>query len=1517
MFDVQFMDDRDLDLSAQNREIGLGEFLQAQAGDAFNEGTTTGVISNELRINDAEEQARSERPSFSDRKLPVLSKEQYEESKHYRKGIKWDEGLTEAAAQSKAMTLDKSLYRKSIMARGGNGPVRTTLGFGAALVGSLPDPINLIPFGGAATKVGTVGKAALKLGSKEIAKKGIRTTAQKVTASVVDGALGNLAASAVTRPYWEDQGVASTWHDYVMDVTMGAIMGGGMGYMGAKVGDYVGSRKEISLKDKDAMGRGLEKATMDIEDGKVVDLSEVEGVNEAITNMWAREDVKQSGHIKKLESDLIELGYSKEKARDSLIPMMAHAMEYAPHYKMDFNTFIKKNGIDGFKADTSAKGTEGIKSKDFEGSEVFNQEQKSKLIEKGSVTFETDGRNIVNLFKNADESTIVHESGHIFLKNLDELGVKSDSPDQVKADRGAMREFLGLKEGEQITRKAHEKFARGFEQYARTGEAPTMALAKTFHNFKNWLRNIYKTAKELDVELSPEIKKVYDRLLGGDGHTRFTAEKAEFGPPRLEETRTGIKTEEASDAGEIRKNSEDLETAIVEETWSEYAAGEYKGNDAHYFKDANAKIEELEVEVKMYEALPEALTLYQSVDKRAAYLAETLNISMDKAKDFLEDINIDGGHLETLGGIREASLRFAENSIDELAVKKAMIKKRAALGIRAKRKAHVLINSIIENGGTVEDGLLAMIEGKADFRTVQGAGSSVYSTYDALRKTAIKDLEQSIGEVSPEIFTRIKKEPEFTNLITMEMWQLDSNLLAVTGDTDAKAVAKVLKRIVDQSREQLNATGSNIRYLDNWSPQAHNYDDMLKAGMERWVYDALQLVDVKRTFGKNLKIKEVAQALGDTYNTLITGFKEDKTLGLEKGDKDKLAFEKNARQSGNGKNLSKRHEGARELHFKHAGAQITYNEKYGGGKNAVTGVAEYLEKAARTISLTEKLGSNPELTINLLIADYKQQIKNGDIFADATDKQRVKMITNLPSPGELGARGKRLGRAMAEATGETLITENVNISMVTTFLRNVQTVSKLGSASLSQIADVLTQVNEKFILRDDNLMNAWGETVGDYFKVMSPEKKVILDRIAVITDGILSDELNRWNAQDNPSGVMKRLIDMQFKWNGMNALTNKTKGSFALALSKDLGSYSGKRFDEMPKGYQQALKQFGNIDELKWEVMRRAKAVADENGEVYMTPDQIRHMPDEDIEELIPSKFWRSKEPSANSRDSSLSKAWNDARKYMITDKKRELELDMRRFFLEETRNSILEPDARSRRYLVQGTKRGTPTGEALRFMMQFKSFSLTAFHRILLPGRFERAGYQSGQIKRNFRDKGVIGGIAKSLPGIGNVDYDAKGIGHYTAMALVVGYMAMTAKDLAKGRTPRSTAKWSTWLEAAAQSGGAGILGDFLFAPSNRFGSSLIGTIAGPTAATFDDIHKIYSKGLTGNPDVRSNALNLVKQNIPMQSMWWARAGIDYSVMFHLREAINPGSVRRMERRIKKHADQEYMVSPSKLLGY
>lgn len=125
---------------------------------------------------------------------------------------------------------------------------------------------------------------------------------------------------------------------------------------------------------------------------------------------------------------------------------------------------------------------------------------------------------IIDLFQASDLSTIIHESGHVWLEEFARNAKAEGAPADVVADWQAIQAWFaanGAAIGEDgyIPTEAHELWARGWERYALEGKSPSAGLRRAFDAFRGWLLQIYKHVANLRVELTPEVRDVFDRML--------------------------------------------------------------------------------------------------------------------------------------------------------------------------------------------------------------------------------------------------------------------------------------------------------------------------------------------------------------------------------------------------------------------------------------------------------------------------------------------------------------------------------------------------------------------------------------------------------------------------------------------------------------------------------------------------------------------------------------------------------------------------------------------------------------------------------------------------------------------------------------------------------------------------------------------------------------------------------------------------------------------------------------------
>ena len=174
--------------------------------------------------------------------------------------------------------------------------------------------------------------------------------------------------------------------------------------------------------------------------------------------------------------------------------------------------------------------------------EKFNQQMNA--IIKGTTQDVRDGQRIVSLFEEADESTFLHEMGHLFLLDLERLADMSPtSAEELQTVRkwaawseGQTEEYKGTpfaaefakldadirtalkKGGEKTANKLkrqweHERFARGFEMYLKHGEAPTKGLRAVFTKFRAFLQRVYQAFTGTGGRATPEVEAVMARMI--------------------------------------------------------------------------------------------------------------------------------------------------------------------------------------------------------------------------------------------------------------------------------------------------------------------------------------------------------------------------------------------------------------------------------------------------------------------------------------------------------------------------------------------------------------------------------------------------------------------------------------------------------------------------------------------------------------------------------------------------------------------------------------------------------------------------------------------------------------------------------------------------------------------------------------------------------------------------------------------------------------------------------------------
>lgn len=174
---------------------------------------------------------------------------------------------------------------------------------------------------------------------------------------------------------------------------------------------------------------------------------------------------------------------------------------------------------------------------------ILAQDDLGPGAKRGSVSFPGgklgEGRQAtINLFAQADLSTFLHETGHVFLERLVAMSAMPDAPQHIRDRMNTVLQWFNVPDASHIGVKEHEMWAEAFEQYLYEGRSPSLSLKSVFEAFRAWLVFIYRRARGVSLLINDDIRAVMDRMVAtedaialarGEGGQAMTA--ADLGLP--------------------------------------------------------------------------------------------------------------------------------------------------------------------------------------------------------------------------------------------------------------------------------------------------------------------------------------------------------------------------------------------------------------------------------------------------------------------------------------------------------------------------------------------------------------------------------------------------------------------------------------------------------------------------------------------------------------------------------------------------------------------------------------------------------------------------------------------------------------------------------------------------------------------------------------------------------------------------------------------------------------------------
>lgn len=248
--------------------------------------------------------------------------------------------------------------------------------------------------------------------------------------------------------------------------------------------------------------------------------------DEVVTGFRSEQGAERVAYLKRFDDALVV--YIAEASRKKKDFRTVSMRKYPP---TAISENVAKNIIDQSLNVRNGEGAYGNATADTANNQ--DAQQQSTLHQAARGTF-MPGSNTIALLKEADLSTTIHELGHYFLHT----GLNIANALEAKAARGealsvgerqhltdmqATLNWLGLADLQawnaltfEQQRPYHEQLARGFEAYVMEGKAPSLEMRSVFQRMKAWMLRVYQNLTRLDVQLSDEVRGVFDRLLASD-----------------------------------------------------------------------------------------------------------------------------------------------------------------------------------------------------------------------------------------------------------------------------------------------------------------------------------------------------------------------------------------------------------------------------------------------------------------------------------------------------------------------------------------------------------------------------------------------------------------------------------------------------------------------------------------------------------------------------------------------------------------------------------------------------------------------------------------------------------------------------------------------------------------------------------------------------------------------------------------------------------------------------------------
>ncbi|CDX54582.1 conserved membrane hypothetical protein [Mesorhizobium plurifarium] len=602
-----------------------------------------------------------------------------------------------------------------------------------------------------------------------------------------------------------------------------------------------------------------------------------------------------------------------------------------------------------------------------------------------------------------------------------------------------------------------------------------------------------------------------------------------------------------------------------------------------------------------------------------------------------------------------------------------------------------------------------------------------------------------------------------------------------SGDATAKQLGRAVSAVFEDLRQRFNAAGGAIGKLENFGlPHTHDRLKVKAAGREAWKRDLIGTPDAPGWLDPNRMTNPLTgQPVGASGIDASLDHVYGSIVSQGRADMTPQAVRR-----GLGAVATQRQE-ERFLVFRDAASWLEYNRKYGRG-DVVQNIFNHVNGMARDIAAMEMLGPNPAGMV-----EYLKQVVAHEIGRREAGLPNLSGEAKLFKHSQAKIAEYRLDSLWQNLRGRPEVASGV--ATTTANIKNVLTGTQLGSTVF------LAAATDPFVARASRKLAGLPVTVtiGKMLAKVAKQNRRDIYRSGIIWEDymhVMADEI-RFAGPAVGAEWSRWLADRGVTWSGLQPLTVGRKLVEARAWQQHIADMSDKTFAQLDPRFRTALEGFGVAPD-HWEIWRQS---VDPAG--FVTQRQIELNGGAVTYLDMTGGALQSAEHMAEAKALAHREAAEKLSEVITSWSERSVPAGT--------------PNARS--LLTGKVERGTFGGELLDYFLQYKSFGLS-FTALQLEAIGEMAAQRGG-------GKGRRSGLA-----------------YFAAMAAPLtlgGAVYLQLKNLLDFKEPedmRPDRNPGFWFRAMIQGGGFGLFGDFVKSSENRFGQSMIESLAGPGVAFIGD---------------------------------------------------------------------------------